>query len=234
MSEQTELKFSELEKLTSGGVYILNNTAGHERGKVVFTVPHANGQGHDTVIVPATFIPVDLLEQVSRRQLMESSEFRRCISTRRLKIITQKYAEELLEDEDAQEEKERLYNEAESHNNMVQAMDDIQTGDMLEPELAGIGSRRGADGEIRENASTKGDNGLNKGNSNGLESFEVHPKVESIMETLSETKDETGALNSLRNMGELTSKDYKYIVKKADASYIKLRDWASLKLKPKK
>ena len=72
MSEQTELKFSELEKLTSGGVYILNNTAGHERGKVVFTVPHANGQGHDTVIVPATFIPVDLLEQVSRRQLANS------------------------------------------------------------------------------------------------------------------------------------------------------------------
>ena len=79
-------------------VYILNTTKGGDRGEVFFTVPNANGTKEDHVRIPNTYIPVCLTDQVTRRQLLDSSSFRRAISLGAITLLQSDDAEETLKD----------------------------------------------------------------------------------------------------------------------------------------
>lgn len=198
---------AELEEQTAGPVYVLNNTKAPEQGLVVLTVPKLSGMGMDNVVVPSTFIPIDLLEQVSRKQLNESSEFKSAIRRKLLVPITKEYAEKLLDDDDAKYEIERLYNLGEATKNMAQALDNMQTGDMLHPEFASRAAQ------------------LQSPN-NDIEDT-VTPRVAAIVAKVLEDGDERGAISSLRMMTDLTNDDYTYIIKECGKKHSNLFNWAS-------
>lgn len=208
MSKLHTITVRDLEKdPETGGVFVLNNTSGAERGVVIFTVPQNNGVDLDVVKIPATFIPIELTAQVSKKQLLSSSELRKCVNSRKIILLDEDYALELLDEEDAVKEKERLFNEEQAILNINQALDeDVMTGDMLDPELA-----RHKD---RTAGSTK----------------EPSMRVQVLVDQLNESGDETGALNSLRNLGKLEKEDYLHIAKKVDRKFGRIKAWAEAKL----
>lgn len=79
-------------------IWVLNTTEGARRGNVFFPVPNAAGTREDTVIVHTTAAPTELTSQVTRKQLLESSAFRKAVSQGLLTIISQEHADELLAD----------------------------------------------------------------------------------------------------------------------------------------
>ena len=110
----------DIEQEKTGPIFVLNNTSGTNRSQIVFTVPKSNGVGLDNVEVSATFIPLNLLEQVSRRQLLSSSEFRRAVSRKYIVLLDTEYAKVLLAEEGVAEEQQRLEN---LHNAQTAALE---------------------------------------------------------------------------------------------------------------
>lgn len=105
------MTLSELEQHDKGVVYVLNATTGDLNGQILISVPKKNGNGSDMVRVPKTFIPIDLTAQVTRSQLMESSEFRKTVTNGLVKLVTPEYATLLLSSDQGKEEKRRIENE---------------------------------------------------------------------------------------------------------------------------
>ncbi len=100
-----------LEKSNLGAVWVTNQTKGAMRSAVQFAVPKMSGQGTDAVIVPVTFIPINLTEQVAKRQLLSSADFRKAINRGLLRLISDEEAETLLGTPVAQSESTRLQRE---------------------------------------------------------------------------------------------------------------------------
>lgn len=201
------MTIQEIEYQERGPVYVLNNTKQPEQGVVCFTVPKLGQNGVDNVVIPSTFIPIDLMEQISRKQLRESSEFKTAIRGRVLLLITEEYAKELLEDEDAQYEIERLYNLTQANRNLAHSMDSLETGDMIHPELA---ARNGQ---------------INNKENDVVE--DVSPRVAAIVSKVMEDNDERGAISSLRMLEDLTDKDFTYIIKQCGKKFANLTSWAT-------
>lgn len=185
------------ESPNKGSVYVLNSTKGKDRGDVVFTVPKASGNGgFDAVIVPATFIPMDITEQVARRQLIQSTDFRKAIARKMLTLVRDDEAEELLAEEGVDEEVERL-------NNLREAITTSVTKAVVE----------GA--EVVDPAFDKGAK---------LVEASAAPGVMQLMWELESQGDETAILNSLRSQGELERQDYEYIAEKVEkTSYERIK-----------
>lgn len=99
----------------TASMYIMNRTgvngdSDSPRGRVCFSIMGDLGQPA-TVIVPSTFIPVDLTTQATRDSLLKSSQFRSLLTTGQLVILDNRVAEELLtEDSRARAEHKRLFN----------------------------------------------------------------------------------------------------------------------------
>lgn len=89
-------------------VYVINKTRGDYRGPVIFTAPRLNGRGVDTVRVPDTYLPTNLLDYVPRGQLMESTDFRGALNQQLLWLIDEAEALEIMSKPGAKEEVERL------------------------------------------------------------------------------------------------------------------------------
>ncbi len=201
------VSLSELEEQERGPVYVLNNTRQPEQGQVCFTVPKLGQSGVDQVVVPSTFIPINLMDQVSRKQLKESSEFKSAVRGKVLILVSDSYAAELLADEDAEFELERLFNIQQANRNLAQSLDDIQTGDMLHPEFAN-----------RQRMLDNPDNDTEEG---------VNPRVAAVVGRVLEDSDERGAISSLRMLENLTSKDYTYIIRQCGKRFGNLTAWAT-------
>lgn len=209
-AKKTILTLTDIEDMEKGPIYVLNSTKQPEQGEVSFTVPKLSGSGVDNVIVPSTFIPIDLMEQVSRKQLMESSEFKRAVRGKVLTLISKEYADDLLSEDEAVYEQDRIFNLSQATMNMAQSLDTMQTGDMIHPELA------------RRNTITNTDNDVVEG---------ITPKVAAVMSALQEDDDERGAISSLRMVvSQLTDKDFSYVIKQCGNKYSMLKEWASKRL----
>ena len=89
-------------------IWVMNSTKGDRRGNVFFTVPNNTGTREDQVTVFATFVPTNLTAQVTRRQLLDSSSFRRSVTVGMLQLVTSEEAEQLLQQPGAQEEYDRV------------------------------------------------------------------------------------------------------------------------------
>lgn len=92
------ISITDLEKSNVGPVWVLNVTRGETRSVVQFSVPKVEGQGYDAVVVPVTIAPINLAEQVSKRQIMQSSQFRKAALRGLLSIISEQEASEMLKD----------------------------------------------------------------------------------------------------------------------------------------
>ena len=70
-----------------GPINVRNATSGKRRGRVLFNVAEA-GTGQPVPIqVDDTFLPKDLLDDATKKQLTESRDFRRAINRRFLELI---------------------------------------------------------------------------------------------------------------------------------------------------
>ncbi|QYW05582.1 hypothetical protein pEaSNUABM25_00226 [Erwinia phage pEa_SNUABM_25] len=74
-------------------LYVLNRT--EPRGNVAFSAVNDLGQPI-AVVVPATFIPIDLTTQATKESLMKSTHFRRALNQRQLVILDNDSAENFL------------------------------------------------------------------------------------------------------------------------------------------
>lgn len=105
------LSFSDVARQNEhDNIWVLNITQGERRGNVFFTVPNQTGTREDQVTVFASFAPACLTDQVTRKQLLDSSSFRRSVNLGMLKLISEDDAQALLEQPGAREEVERIRN----------------------------------------------------------------------------------------------------------------------------
>jgi len=201
---------AQLETLDTKTVWCLNTTRGNKRGEVVFTVPKLNGNvGLDTISVPASFLPFELTSRVHKNQLINSSEFRRAVSSGAVSIIDNNEAESLLQEDGAEEEVARLKKNEELVDatiNSIAMASNIQVDDKAgkqqqEAELAKNANMASVNAQIIELVTR----------SNGGESSQT-------------------ILNSLRSMGALTQQEYEFIVKEAKDS--KIKKFAASKIQP--
>lgn len=93
----------DIELTDIGGVYCLNTTPETKRSQVVFTVAKMQGTGTDNILIPVMTYPVELTTQVTKRQLLNSSEFRRAISMGYIRLITREYFNQLMSEPGAME-----------------------------------------------------------------------------------------------------------------------------------
>lgn len=107
---------NDLEKSNTGPVWVLNTSKGSNRSIIVLSVPKAQG-GTDNVRVPVTFLPINLTDQVPKRQLLQSSDFRRAVSSRWLSLVSEEEAQKVMGRPGAQEEIDRLMMEERTINN---------------------------------------------------------------------------------------------------------------------
>lgn len=204
------VKLRDIEGSDSHSVFVVNNTKGNTRGQVIFGVPKATGVGLDTVIVPATFIPMELTAQVSKNQLMASSEFRNALTKGMLVAVDDKWAIQYLESADAVDEINRLSNQQEYQRNVMTA---TKTDDINIDNNAGLEKLAAATGD---------DNMIDTfGKIDG-----VSASVMQIVEMLKESKDQKGTIASLRAAGELEKEDYRYIMGNSPKEFTDVINWA--------
>lgn len=207
---QNQIRLRDLEADTKeNSVFVLNNTKKEKRGQVIFGVPKATGVGLDTVVVPATFIPIELTEQVSRNQLFNSAEFRKAVSSGMLLLMKSGWASAYLESEDAKAEIDRLRNSQEFHRTVMTA---TKTDDIVIPNVDSLEEQ--ATASVRGSVDGKG------------VIHDINPAVVHTVELLKESKDQKGTIASLRAMGELERHDYRYVMENCPNEYLEVINWA--------
>ena len=106
------LTVTQLEETKGSTVWVMNTSKRlpGRKGDVLFNVPKMRGEGVDTIIVPLTFIPVELTTQCNKTQVLESAEFRRVVNVGLLEIVTPEHAEKQLDrnNQDIAEEIQRV------------------------------------------------------------------------------------------------------------------------------
>lgn len=93
-------------------VWCINNTPqtmSARAGDLVIMVPKIHGNGTpDKVLIPRTWLPYNLIRQVPRAQLLQSTEFLRALNEGLIIAVSSDYARYLESKEGAAEEHERL------------------------------------------------------------------------------------------------------------------------------
>lgn len=126
----------ELEKSEVGPVWVINNTGDvlDMAANLMFSVPKINGTGTDPVRVPRTFIPLDLTQQVPKKQLMQSSEFRNTVRKGHLRLVSPEYAAAVMKLPDAQAELQRLTENMRASSASLAARTIVDTEETFDPE----------------------------------------------------------------------------------------------------
>ena len=180
---KASLKFSDLlQQAQHEPIWVMNTTKAENRGNVFFTVPNNTGTKEDPVNVFVTWTPICLTEEVTRKQLLDSSQFRRAVNQGLLKLISSEEAQEIMESGGAREEAERV-----RRLSVNSATAEVQYG-------------LGKESDKIEAVDLNG----------------ISNPVQQFVELMEMSQDGEG-LNTLRTMGELTLKEYRFIVKKAKA-----------------
>lgn len=178
-----------------GAVWVLNTMTGDMQGQLLINVPKKHGNGQDLVRVPKTFIPMDLTDQVSKGQLLESSEFRKTITGGLLKLITPEYAELVLSSDEGREEKRRVINEMNKAKTIIAnagvASDDDE--EEVDVEDAGREARKLRDGSDngKSGKTAKANVKLQTAVNNGLEAEDNEKQLLARIRTYATTNDLT-------------------------------------------
>lgn len=79
----------------------------HE-GEILLQISSPNSATPDLLRVPQTWLPIELTRDITRRRLLESSEFRRAVSSELIGLISEEQARMMLNQSGAVEEQKRL------------------------------------------------------------------------------------------------------------------------------
>lgn len=122
-SEFKSLSIAELAKQEAYvDVWVMNTSSGANRGIVLFSVNTSSGK-EENVLVHASAAPFCLTDHVTKAQLLESSTFRRALTSRLLTMIHKDEAEAILEEPGMLEEQQRV-----RRLTIGAALDDAQNG----------------------------------------------------------------------------------------------------------
>lgn len=201
-SMKKEWTVQELERSSQGSVYVVNTSPKGRRGDILFSCPKLNGSGQDIVKIVKTWIPQDLTNQVTKQQLLGSSEFRKSVQKRILRIASPEYAELILSQNDAQEEQERIANMQDAARNILRAGQVTEKDEDDEDYDSPTKKRRRA-AAAKAEAGNTGKTHLDFGQS----SFDV-------LLTSLEGKSGTEVLNALKSEGQLSIIELKKAFKK--------------------
>lgn len=104
------MNFSTLKQLEqekdSIALWVVNRT--NPRGDLNITMPDGLG-GNIIIVIPVTWIPMDLTTQATRDSLVKSPIFRRLVTKGAIGLIDEAQAELIMEADDAKEEADRVY-----------------------------------------------------------------------------------------------------------------------------
>ena len=174
-----------------------------ERADVVLNVNSATVHGErETIVIPQSFLPVDLTEYVSIRDLLECNAFRKSVREGLITIIDDDSADELFNTEGAAEERERLAEK--------------------QQRLRDIGSARGITNTEVINVSNPSDNETPIGKKAEVRAVVEVPETEEDQfdatfvanVLLWAQMDDLSALNSMKAAGRFSRKELKYILTK--------------------
>ncbi len=107
---------NELARLDTQELYVLNTSK--PKGNIAFVVSDGLG-GKISVLISATWIPVDLTTKATRDVLIKSPDLRRLFTAGFVAFPTIEYVEQILQQEGAQQEVGRVYNAIENHDNNI-------------------------------------------------------------------------------------------------------------------
>jgi len=173
-------------KYTSSNIFVLNITKGSTKGPVVFNCPKINGRGIDTITVPDTFLPTNLIEFVTKDQVLDSTDFKSAIRNNFLTIIDEDEAAEIESLPGAKEERNRIQNNAAEVENLARSMLGENEAQIIPPQTT------------------------QPNDEHRIES-KVSNKIESILANHEENGN-VATLNSLRTMeSDLTLNDLRHI-----------------------
>ncbi len=78
-------------------------------GEVLLAIPKRNGNGQpDPLRIPQTWLPQELTRDIPRQRLLQSSEFRKAVSSQLIGLIDEATAHRILQQNGATEEQQRL------------------------------------------------------------------------------------------------------------------------------
>lgn len=190
---------SELEASEKGPVYVMNNLKGEFKGMIIVPVARRQGNGHDVVRIPPTFIPVDLTQQVGKTQLMESTEFRQTVGKNLIRLVTTEYAEKILAQEDAQVEAQTVL------NNMSRART------MVESTLLNEGKKTGAAAMVND---IEDENPIDSAGKINKEKIPVSSRVKLAVEQMLKAElSQPEIIAKLKNMAPLRRVDIRHCLK---------------------
>jgi len=184
------ISLQDLEDTKETSVYVINTSPKNMRGDVLFVADKPNGRSSDTVRVMLTWIPQDLTELTPRRQLLNSSEFRRTIAKGLIRLVNPAYARKVLETEDAQVEVARLENLRSAARASLQGITVTDIDSERTTARVSRGARAVQEEESSQQGMTQFDHFLR-----GLEG-----------------KGQVEVLNALRNLASFTKKQLKKVI----------------------
>jgi hypothetical protein len=118
------LKAIEADK-ESSSLWVVNKTK--PRGVLNVSMPDGLG-GTVVMVIPITWIPIDLTTQATKENLLKSPVFRRLVTNGSIGLIDEAQAEGIMVGGDAQKEAHRVYS-------AVSAGEELDTGSNLNPEI---------------------------------------------------------------------------------------------------
>jgi hypothetical protein len=118
------LKAIEADK-ESSSLWVVNKT--NPRGVLNVSMPDGLG-GTVVMVIPITWIPIDLTTQATKENLLKSPVFRRLVTNGSIGLIDEEQAEDIMSDSEAQKEAKRVYS-------AVTAGDELNEGSAKNPDI---------------------------------------------------------------------------------------------------
>lgn len=78
------------------------------QGEILIAVPNQNGGQPDRVLVPQTWLPQNLTKVITRKRLLNCTEFRNAVDRGLISLVTEEDAQRLLRQSGAREEQAKL------------------------------------------------------------------------------------------------------------------------------
>lgn len=188
-------KYQTISELEQGDpkdpIWALNGSGESELaqpGDVHVGIPKINGSKIDNLHLAQTWLPICLTDQIPRAQLLAASEFRNAVNNKLLILVTPEFAKEVLNQDGADEEVERLQEmkrhvrEATAHRSIADSgAEVISTQEISDPKET-------------------------------VASTELDPGFIMFTNNL-ETKSDIEALNLIRGRGKFSGRELKHLLK---------------------
>jgi hypothetical protein len=187
----------ELEQEDKGRVFVINNSEGAQRGMILIPVQKQNGKS-ELVRVPKTYIPVDLTQQITKKALLESSEFRRTVMRGLIQLVSSEYATYVLSTEEGKAEKQRIDNEMKAAQQSVLAATTMETdGKPAKDDDDGFVEVEDVKAELKTKA---------------VQTATADQKVKQMCaDAVHEEWDQLKIVNWMRSYGKMTTADLRYV-----------------------